>query len=145
MITVLLILVIALVVIISVISVGVSNKMENIDGTSSKPRTTPKDFFINLGAIVALYTVVVTVLNLLFTVINVAYPKVTDYYYMGSQSISFPVSTLIIFFPVYILLMWLLEKGYTSEPEKRNLPVRRWLSYVTLFISGLVLAGDLVK
>ncbi|HEY9584930.1 MAG TPA: DUF5671 domain-containing protein [Candidatus Paceibacterota bacterium] len=144
MITVLLILVIALVVIISVISVGVSNKMENIDNMSQKPRTTPKDFFINLGAIVALYTVVVTLLNLLFTVINVAYPKVTSYYYYGSQSISLPVSTLIIFFPIFILLMWLLEKGYSSLPEKRNLPVRRWLTYITLFIAGLVLAGDLV-
>lgn len=118
--------------------------MENIENYSSKPKTTPKDFFINLGAIVALYTVVVTLLNLLFTVINVAYPKVTSYYYYGSQSISLPVSTLIIFFPIFILLMWLLEKGYSSEPEKRNLPVRRWLSYITLFIAGLVLAGDLV-
>src|SRR3989344_8467627 len=123
MITVLLILAIALVVVISVISIGVSNKMENIDNMSQKPRTTPKDFFINLGAIVALYTVVVTLLNLLFTIINVAYPKVTSYYsyYPGSQSISFPVATLIIFFPVYILLMWLLERGYFSEPEKKNL------------------------
>ena len=136
-------LIIVLIAIILVIGFS-AHDMENIDNMSQKPRTTPKDFFINLGAIVALYTVVVTLLNLLFTVINVAYPKVTSYYYYGSQSISFPVSTLIIFFPIFILLMWLLEKGYSSLPEKRNLPVRRWLTYITLFISGLVLAGGLV-
>ncbi len=109
-----------------------------------KPKTSAKDFFLNLGAIVALYTTVVSLLNLLFTVINQAYPKITDYYYVGSSSISFPVATLIIFFPIFILLSWFLEKSYLMEPEKKNLGVRKWLTYITLFIAGLTLAGDLV-
>lgn len=111
-------------------------------------KTSAKDFFLNLGAIVALYTVVVSLLNLLFTVINNAYPQITSYnnygYSYGSQSISFPVSTLIIFFPIFILLMWLLERDYKTEPEKKHLNVRRWLTYITLFVAGLTLAGDLV-
>jgi len=110
-----------------------------------KPKASAKDFFINLGAIVALYTTVVSLLNLLFTVINTAYPQITQYYnYSSSSSISFPVATLIIFFPIYILLMWLLEKGYSTEPEKKHLGIRRWLTYITLFIAGLTLAADLV-
>ena len=108
-------------------------------------RTSAKDFFLNLGAIVALYTVVISLLNLLFTIINNVYPQITNsYYYVGSQSISWPVAVLIIFFPIFIFLMWLLEKNYVVEPEKKNLPVRRWLTYITLFIAGIVLAGDLV-
>jgi hypothetical protein len=108
-------------------------------------KTSAKDFFLNLGAIVALYTTVISLLNLLFTVINNAFPQITaGYNYYGSQSISMPVATLIIFFPIYILLMWLLEKGYVLEPAKKHLSVRRWLTYITLFIAGLVLAGDLV-
>lgn len=109
-----------------------------------KPKTSAKDFFLNLGAIVALYTTVVSLLNLLFTAINSAYPQITTYYYNSSSSISMPVATLIIFFPIYILLMWLLERSYDAEPEKKHLPVRRWLTYITLFIAGLTLAGDLV-
>jgi len=109
-----------------------------------KPKTSAKDFFLNLGAIVALYTTIIALLNLLFTVINSAYPQITQYYYSGSSSISFPVATLIIFFPIYILLMWLLEKSYAVEPDKKHLGVRRWLTYITLFIAGLTLAGDLV-
>lgn len=138
-------LVITLLVIIFVIAVSVHNNMD-IENVSLKTRTTPKDFFINLGAIVALYTVVVSLLNLLFTVINVAYPKVSSYpdYYVGSSSISFPVATLMIFFPIYFFLMWLLEREYSSMPEKKNLPIRRWLTYITLFIAGLTLAIDLV-
>jgi type II secretory pathway pseudopilin PulG len=112
---------------------------------SAKPKTSAKDFFLNLGAIVALYTVVVSLLNLLFTVIDKAYPQITSgYYYNSSSSMSFPVATLIIFFPIFVLLMWLLEKSYTAEPEKKHLSVRRWLTYITLFIAGLTLAIDLV-
>jgi Domain of unknown function (DUF5671) len=108
-------------------------------------KTSAKDFFINLGAIVALYTTVVSLLNLLFTIINNTYPQITNgYNYYGSQSISMPVATLIIFFPIFILLMWLMEKNYKVEPEKKHLGIRRWLTYITLFIAGLTLAGDLV-
>lgn len=113
--------------------------------SSGQAKTSAKDFFLNLGAIVALYTVVVALINLLFTVINTAFPKITNaYQYFGSSSISFPVATLIIFFPIYVLLMWILEKGFMTEPDKRHVNVRRWLTFITLFIAGLVSAGDLV-
>lgn len=108
-------------------------------------RATARDFFLNLGAIVALYTTVFNLINLLFTVINQAYPQITrGYYYGGSQSISFPVATLIIFFPIFVFLMWVLEKGFLVMPEKKNLAVHKWLTYITLFIAGIALAGDLV-
>lgn len=113
--------------------------------TSMKPKTSAKDFFLNLGAFVALYTIVIHVLNLLFTVINSAYPPILDTYsyYYQSQSISWPVAILIVFFPIFILLQWILAKQYTTEPEKKNVGIRRWLTYVTLFLSGLTLAIDL--
>jgi len=113
--------------------------------TQLKTSGSAKDFFINLGAIVALYTLVVSLLNLLFTIINTIYPKITNgYSYLGSQSISWPVATLVIFFPVFIFLMWLMEKEYIKEPEKKNRGIHKWLTYLTLFISGLVVVGDLV-
>ncbi len=112
----------------------------------STTKTTAKDFFINLGAIIALGVVVTNLINLLFTVINKAYPQILNNYYYGSTSysISFPVASLIIFFPIYILLMWLLERDYKVVPEKRHLGVRKWLTYITLFLAGLAIAGDLV-
>lgn len=106
-------------------------------------KTRAKDFFINLGAIVSLYTVVYGLIHLLFVVINTAYPQITDYY-VGSESISWPVATLIVFFPIFVLLMWLLEKDFAQYPEKRNGGIHKWLTYITLFISGLIIAGDLI-
>jgi uncharacterized membrane protein/type II secretory pathway pseudopilin PulG len=109
-------------------------------------KTSAKDFFLNLGVIVALYTTVVALLNLLFTVINRAYPQITNNFYgvSNSSSISWPVAVLIIFFPVFVLLIWLLERGYKVEPEKRHITVKRWLTYITLFITGIAMAIDLV-
>lgn len=117
-----------------------TNQMQN----QVSAKTNAKDFFINLGAIVALGFFVGNLISLLFTIINKAFPLTIGYDYSGSSSISFPVAVLIIVFPIYIFLMWFLEKGYVLEPEKRNVGIRKWLTYITLFISGFALAGDLV-
>lgn len=111
---------------------------------STPGRSGAKDFFINLGAIVALGFFVGNLISLLFTIINKAFPPTIGYNFYGSSSISFPVAALIIFFPAYVLLMYLLEKDYILEPEKRSVGIRKWLTYITLFVSGFAFAGDLV-
>ena len=40
--------------------------------------------------------------------------------------------------------MWLTEKSYVVAPEKRHIGIRKWLTYITLFLAGLAIAGDLV-
>src|SRR3989344_1299735 len=105
-------------------------------------KMTPKDFFLQFGIIITLYISAGTLLALAFSVINVAFPKVADYYYV--PSISWPVATLIIIFPVYLILAWLTQKQFTAVPEKRNLAFRKWLVYITLFISAAALIGDLI-
>lgn len=108
-------------------------------------KTKPKDFFLIIGSMVALYALVINLLNLLFTVINYAYPALGSYYgYDNTASISFPVAFLIIVFPIFITIEWFLAKSYAEVPERRDLPVKKWLSYLTLFVSGLVVAGSLV-
>lgn len=116
-----------------------------INGMETQTKTSAKDVFINLGAIIALYTLVISLVNLLFTVINHAYPQITSgYNYLGSSSISWPVATLVIFFPIFILLMWLLEKDFNINPEKQTTGIHKWLAYLTLFISGIAIAADLI-
>jgi len=107
-------------------------------------KTTAKDFFLHLGTMVALYSGTIALLNLLFRIINTAYPQIEYYGYGGGQSISFPVATLIVAFPLFLFLSNILQKGYAVDPSKKEFAVRRWLVYITLFIAGVVLAGDLV-
>lgn len=105
---------------------------------------TSKDFFLQLGAIITFYASAIALITLLFEVINFAYPKVTNYYQYYFPSISFQVATLIVAFPIFIALSWFLQKNYAAEPALRESLVRRWLAYITLFIAGGVVAGDLV-
>src|SRR3989344_1983230 len=107
-------------------------------------KTTAKDFFLHIAVIALLYAGTVALLNILFRVINVAFPQVSQYGYYGSNSISFPVATLIVVFPLFLFLANVLHKSYVSDPSKKEYAVRKWLIYITLFIAGGVLAGDLV-
>lgn len=108
--------------------------------------TSAKDFFLHLGMIVSLYVVAGNFISLLFTIINKAYPEVAryySYYYNGSE-ISLPVATLIIVFPVFVVLSRWVHRSYEEFPEKKHLAIRKWLTYITLFVAGIMLVGDLV-
>lgn len=107
-------------------------------------KVSAKDFFLHLGVMVGLYASAIALGNLLFSVINQAYPAVTASYYYSSPNISLPVATLIIVFPIFLFLSYLLEREYRKEPKKEESWVRRWSVYITLFVSGLILVGDLV-
>ncbi|MBI2086918.1 MAG: hypothetical protein HYT69_01985 [Candidatus Zambryskibacteria bacterium] len=107
-------------------------------------KMTAKNFFLHLGAIVTFYASAIALITLLFEAINFAYPKVTNAYQYYFPSISFQVATLIVAFPLFLLLSWLLQKSYVAEPQLRESLVRRWLAYITLFIAGAVVAGDLI-
>lgn len=113
---------------------------------TTQPRSHAKDVFLNLASMITLYSAAAALLNLLFTVINKAFPQVNQYYYgyYSTSSISFPVATLIIVFPLYILFMWLIERDLAGSLEARSSGIRKWLIYITLFISGGLVAGDLV-
>jgi hypothetical protein len=130
--------IIAVVGIIAFISNVKSNNMDHQKIGSAK------DFFLQLGAVVSFYASVIALITLLFEAINYAYPKVTGAYYYYFPSISLQVATLIVAFPLFIFLSWMLQKSYQAEPLLRESLVRRWLAYITVFIAGAVVAGDLI-
>ena len=107
-------------------------------------KITAKDFFLHLGAIATFYASTIALITLLFEVINHAYPKVTEYYYYSFPSISLQVATLIVAFPLFLFLSWLIQKSFETDPGLRESALRKWLAYITLFVAGGVVAGDLI-
>lgn len=129
----------AISILLIILLILIAKNMEN-------SKTTAKDFFLHLGAIVGLYTVTVSLINLVFKIISKAFPEINSNAYAwgaGSQ-ISMPVATLIVFFPIFIVLSRMVHKIYIQDPTKKDLPIRKWLTYITLFVAGAILAGDLV-
>lgn len=105
----------------------------------------PRDFFLWLGAMVALYASAVSFITLLFNYINTLFPDQLDYGYDPySGGIRFAIASLIIIFPLFIFLMRALHQDIRQNPEKRELGIRRWLIFGTLFIAGATIVGDLV-
>jgi hypothetical protein len=109
-----------------------------------EPKMTPKDFFLQIGAMAALYVGTFSLINLLFLVIDEAFPDPALGQYWGSPEISWPIAALIVLFPIYVLLMWLLSRESAANPRKKDLAIRRWLVFITLFIAGVVIVGDLI-
>ncbi len=108
-------------------------------------KTTPKDFFLHLGSMVMLYVSAVSLINLVFQTINYANPDQLNVYVDPySSGIRLAIASLVIVFPLYLLLSWLIERDIRAVAERANFSIRKWLIYLTLFVAGLTVAIDLI-
>lgn len=106
--------------------------------------TTPKDFFLWLGTIVALYMSVGSLVALLFTIVDQAFSlKVigTNPYASG---MSFAIASLLVVFPTYVYLTRVINEAQRADVTKRDIWVRRWGVYLTLFLAGGGMLIDLI-
>jgi hypothetical protein len=108
-----------------------------------QPKTSPKDFFFHLGVLIALYASVIALLNLAFNIINYLAPdKLSNYF--SATSIAWPISILVVLVPVLYVLEWLIIKGVRINSEKKDIWIRRWRIYLTLFLTGATIVVDLI-
>lgn len=112
------------------------------------PKTSPKDVFLHLLAILTLYASAIAFTTLLFQYINILVPDLLEYrpYARDSaySSMRWAIASLVVIFPAFVATSWFLNKNYTRFPELRNLKIRKWLVYFTLFATALIIMGDLV-
>jgi hypothetical protein len=112
-------------------------------------KKSPKDFFLYLLSSVSLYYCAVWLITLYYQYINHLYPEIArNQYYYDSQALPtlmrWAIASLIIVFPVYIWVTRYLNKDTDKHPEKRELRIRKWLIYVTLFLAAVTIIVDLV-
>lgn len=107
-------------------------------------KTTAKDFFLHLGLLISLYAGVGFILDLFFSIIDSTYPAVGDYYYSPYTNISFPVAALVILTPVFLVLASLIAKEEVLDATKKEIWIKRWSTYLTIFLTGAVAIGDLI-
>ena len=111
-----------------------------------KPKTTAKDFFLWAGAMVAFYWSVIAFIFLIFDYINYTFPNALTYYpidpYQGG--ISYEMASIIVLFPLFLLLRYFIQADITRDPLRKEIWVRRWALILTLFVAGVAIAVDLV-
>jgi len=108
-------------------------------------KNTPRDVFLHLLNIFTFYLSVVSFITLYIQYISALFPDPLNFYFTSmANSVRLSTSILVIAIPVYILTSWLLGKDLASNPERRELKLRKWLTYFTLFISAVTIIIDLI-
>ncbi|MDA1184441.1 MAG: DUF5671 domain-containing protein [Acidobacteria bacterium] len=109
-----------------------------------RPSLSAREAFMYLLLFTTLYIVAFNLGSLLFQFINRAFPDPASPLseIQFRESIRFSVSSLIVTFPVFLYMSRLTSRATHVDPNKRASPVRRWLTYLTLFVAACVLIGD---
>jgi hypothetical protein len=105
-----------------------------------KPKVTPKDFFLWAAAMIFFYWSIFALIALLFAYIDHAFPDaLVGYVDPYSSGMRFSMASIIVFFPLYLYLMYVIRKDIMRDPSRNELWVRRWLIVLTIFVAGLPL------
>lgn len=82
--------------------------------------------------------------SLLFDLIDHAFPDpAMGGGWLGRDSMRFSTAAVLIAFPVFAWMAARVSRAVARQPIKRLSPVRRWLTYLTLFVAAAVLVGDM--
>lgn len=115
-----------------------------------KQNLTPKFFFLSLGVLASLITSVISGLSLFFKTLDKFLPDIlTDGYGYGFssydyQSLRTSLATLIIAFPVYLVLSYFWNKEIKKGLENKATRILKWLVNLILFLAIIVFAIDLI-
>jgi hypothetical protein len=111
------------------------------------PKETARDAFLHLLSAATLYLSVIAFITLWWQIINFLFPDKLNPQGSGSQiymTLIWGTSALVVAFPVFVLVSWIIGKDLKSNPVKREAGVRKWLWYITLFVSAITIIIDLV-
>ena len=113
-----------------------------------KPYLSAREAFLYLVLFTTLYISAINLGSLVFQFIDQAFPDpamerermLLQSHEMARWSISY----LVVAFPIFLYVSRLIGRAIRLDPGKGFSKVRRWLTYLTLFVAAGVLIGDFV-
>lgn len=106
-----------------------------------------KEAFHHLLSFVALYTFVISLVVLFFHYINRWFPDAAERVYSQTQDFSgirMSMAAIIVAFPLLIWMSRIIHTEIAKEPQKAWSAIRRWLTYLTLFVAAATLMVDVI-
>ena len=107
-----------------------------------------REAFLHLLSFAALYTMVISLIILFFYYINRAFPDLaTDYAYTSDADFSgirWSMAAVIVAFPLLLWMSRMIHKDIALYPQKAWSGIRRWLTYITLFVAASTLMVDVI-
>jgi hypothetical protein len=109
-----------------------------------RPYLSAREAFLYLVLFTSLYLWCFNLGWLAFELIDNAFPDPATHTYFGGteETIRWAVAWIVVAFPVFLGLSHSLEKGVRAEPTKRASRVRKWLTYLTLYVAATVIISD---
>lgn len=112
-----------------------------------RPYLDARETFMYLLLFSTLYVSAYHLGSLLFDIINTTLPDPAESQLASYARVSmrWSISSLVVSFPVFACMSWLVGRSVAADPNKRHSKVRRWLTYLTMFIAASVLIGDVIS
>jgi len=109
-----------------------------------------REAFFHLLTFAAFYTVIIAGIQLLFGYINLGFadPALTEPYVREEvqlEAVRGGLAALIVAFPALLWFSRFLQREMGAHPDKARSGVRRWLTYLTLFVAAVALGGDVIS
>ncbi len=112
-----------------------------------RPYLSAREAFLYLVLFATLYVVAFNVGSVLFALIEWRWPDAA----LGAGGrlqfaarARFATASLVTALPIFLFVSRLVGQAIARDPEKRGSRIRKWLTYLTLFLAVLVLIGDLI-
>ncbi len=112
-----------------------------------RPYLSAREAFLYLVMFLTLYISSFSLGSLIFDFINRWVPDIAAPYTFSDaslQTIRQETAALIISYPIFVFLCEILWNAMQRDPQKRQSKIRKWLSYLTLFIGAGIIIGDLI-
>lgn len=109
-----------------------------------RPYVSAREAFLYLVLYSTLFTSAYSLGDLLFSFIEMAVPDLATQNWGFDHDIRWAIARLIVAAPVFLFTAHRVGRMIAADPTKQGSPVRKWLTYVALFIAGSVVIGDIV-
>ena len=112
-----------------------------------RPYVSAREAFVYLLLFSGLYATAISLGSLLFLFVDLAMPDPAVGWLTPQrvlEGIRWSTAWLLISAPLFVGLSWRVQRSLARQPHLRASRIRKWLTYLTLFVACSVLTGDLV-
>lgn len=114
-----------------------------------RPRAhlTARDTFIYLLLFASLAFVASYVVTLIHAIMDLTLPDPSDSEWtaqVATDTIRWSIATLIVATPLFLWMTHFTRRQMSEDEGQRRSPVRKWLTYLALFVSAMAFLGDSV-
>lgn len=112
-----------------------------------RTKESSREAFLYLLAFSTLCAWATAIGSAMFTYINYWFPDAVQsysYYSFSSRSVTSEMATMVVTFPIFLLVMRSIVKESLANPEQLQSGVRKWLTYIALLGTAGAMIGDLI-